>query len=320
MSENTVAAPTVVPVPPPDRLPAAVPVHKRKRHKHNRAGYGFIAPWLIGIFGFTLVPMVYSLYLSLTKFNLLTAPQWTGLDNYLTLLQDQRYLQAVKVTLIYVVTSVPLKLALALLVAVALNRGLTALGFYRSVFYLPSLLGASVAVSVMWRQIFSQQGLLNEFLSWFGIRGADWIGDPRYALWTLVLLSGWQFGTPMLIFLAGLKQLPQDLYEAAALDGAGRVRVFFRITLPLLSPMVFFNLVLETINAFQTFTPAFVVSGGTGGPIDSTLLYTLYLYLKGFGSLQMGYASAMAWVLFLVIGAFTAVYFWSARRWVNYAD
>jgi multiple sugar transport system permease protein len=316
MSEQTVAAPS----PPVPVAPARVIAHKRKRHKHNLIGYGFITPWLVGIFGFTLLPMAYSLYLSLTKFNLLTAPQWIGLDNYLSLLADQRYLQAVKVTLLYVVTSVPLKLALALLVAVALNRGLAALGFYRSVFYLPSLLGASVAVSVMWRQIFSQQGLLNEFLSWFGITGADWIGDPRYALWTLVLLSGWQFGTPMLIFLAGLKQLPQDLYEAAALDGAGPVRVFFRITLPLLSPMVFFNLVLETINAFQTFTPAFVVSSGTGGPIDSTLLYTLYLYLKGFGSLQMGYASAMAWVLFLVIGAFTAVYFWSARRWVTYAD
>jgi multiple sugar transport system permease protein len=316
MSENTVAAPTVVPVSPP----AAALVRKRKRHKHNLVGYGFIAPWLAGIFGFTLIPMVYSLYLSLTRFSLLSAPQWTGLANYVSLLHDERYLQSVKVTLLYVVTSVPLKLALALLVAVALNRGLTALGFYRSVFYLPSLLGASVAVSVMWRQIFAQQGLLNEFLGWFGIRGADWIGDPRYALWTLVLLSGWQFGTPMLIFLAGLKQLPADLYEAAALDGAGRVRMFFTITLPLLSPMVFFNLVLETINAFQTFTPAFVVSAGTGGPIDSTLLYTLYLYLKGFGSLQMGYASAMAWVLFLVIGAFTAVYFWSARRWVNYAE
>ena len=139
-------------------------------------------------------------------------------------------------------------------------------------------------------------------------------------MWTLVLLAAWQFGTPMLIFLAGLKQLPQDLYEAAAIDGAGRVTVFFRITLPLLSPMVFFNLVLETINAFQTFTPAYVISNGLGGPIDSTLLYTLYLYLKGFGSMQMGYASAMAWVLFAVIGLFTAVYFWSARRWVNYAD
>jgi multiple sugar transport system permease protein len=295
-------------------------VHKRKRHKHNLAGYGFLAPWLIGIVGFTLVPMVYSAYLSLTKFNLLTDPQWIGFGNYARLFSDERYLQSIKVTLIYVVTSVPLKLAAALLVAVALNRGLTALGFYRSVFYLPSLLGASVAVSVMWRQIFSQQGLLNEFLGLFGVQGADWLGDPRFAMWTLVLLSAWQFGTPMLIFLAGLKQLPQDLYEAAAIDGAGPVRVFFKITLPLLSPMVFFNLVLETINAFQTFTPAYVVSGGLGGPIDSTLLYTLYLYLKGFGSMQMGYASAMAWVLFLVIGAFTAVYFWSARRWVNYAD
>jgi multiple sugar transport system permease protein len=148
----------------------------------------------------------------------------------------------------------------------------------------------------MWRQIFSRDGLVNQFLGLFGVQGADWIGDPRYAMWTLVVLSAWQFGTPMLIFLAGLKQLPQDLYEAAAIDGAGRFTVFFKITLPLLSPMVFFNLVLETINAFQTFTPAYVISNGLGGPIDSTLLYTLYLYLKGFGSMQMGYASAMAWV------------------------
>ncbi|MET9633326.1 sugar ABC transporter permease [Lentzea sp. NPDC006480] len=299
---------------------SATPVRKRKRHKHNLAGYGFLAPWLVGLFAFTLIPMAYSLYLSLTKFNLLTAPQWTGFDNYARLFSDERYLQSIKVTLLYVVTSVPLKLAAALLVAVALNRGLKALGFYRATFYLPSLLGASVAVSVMWRQIFSREGLVNQFLGLFGIQGADWIGDPRYAMWTLVLLSGWQFGTPMLIFLAGLKQLPQDLYEAAAIDGAGRFTVFFKITLPLLSPMVFFNLVLETINAFQTFTPAYVISNGLGGPIDSTLLYTLYLYLKGFGSMQMGYASAMAWVLFAVIGLFTAVYFWSARRWVNYAD
>jgi multiple sugar transport system permease protein len=317
MPDSTDAAvlePTDVAPSPPVR------VHKHKRHKHNLAGYAFLAPWLIGIFGFTVIPMVYSGYLSLTKFNLLTDPQWIGLDNYVQLLSDDRFLQSVKVTLIYVATSVPLKLAAALLVAIALNRGLKALGFYRSVFYLPSLLGASVAVSVMWRQIFSQEGLLNEFLSLFGIRGADWIGDPRYAVWTLVLLSAWQFGTPMLIFLAGLKQLPRDLYEAAALDGAGPFRTFFKITLPLLSPMVFFNLVLETINAFQTFTPAYVVSNGLGGPIDSTLLYTLYLYLKGFGSMQMGYASAMAWVLFAVIGAFTALYFWSARRWVTYAE
>ncbi|MCP2241382.1 carbohydrate ABC transporter permease [Lentzea aerocolonigenes] len=318
MSENSG---TAVLDPPVDDRPAAAPVRrKRKRHKHNLAGYAFLTPWLIGLFAFTLIPMVYSLYLSLTKFNLLTAPQWIGIENYTRLFSDPRYLQSIKVTLLYVVTSVPLKLAAALLVAVALNRGLKALGFYRATFYLPSLLGASVAVSVMWRQIFSRDGLVNQFLGLFGVQGADWIGDPRFALWTLVLLSGWQFGTPMLIFLAGLKQLPQDLYEAAAIDGAGRFTVFFKITLPLLSPMVFFNLVLETINAFQTFTPAYVISNGLGGPIDSTLLYTLYLYLKGFGSMQMGYASAMAWVLFAVIGLFTAIYFWSARKWVNYAD
>jgi pectin-derived oligosaccharide transport system permease protein len=317
MSENS----GVAVLAPPAAAPAA-PVRrsKRKRHKHNLAGYAFLAPWLIGLFAFTLIPMAYSLYLSLTKFNLLTDPQWIGADNYVRLFSDERYLQSIKVTLLYVVTSVPLKLAAALLVAVALNRGLKALGFYRATFYLPSLLGASVAVSVMWRQIFSRDGLVNQVLGLFGIQGADWIGDPRYALWTLVLLSTWQFGTPMLIFLAGLKQLPQDLYEAAAIDGAGRFTTFFRITLPLLSPMIFFNLVLETINAFQTFTPAYVISNGLGGPIDSTLLYTLYLYLKGFGSMQMGYASAMAWVLFAVIGLFTALYFWSARRWVSYAD
>jgi multiple sugar transport system permease protein len=299
---------------------ATSPKPRKSKHKHNRAGYAFLAPWFIGIFGFTLIPMGYSLYLSLTKFDLLTPPKWLGFGNYTAMLHDTRFLQSVKVTLEYVLFSVPLKLALALLIALALNKGLRGLGFYRSVFYLPSLLGASVAVAVMWRQIFSQDGLLNQFLSWFGIHGADWIGDPRYALWTLILLAAWQFGTPMLIFLAGLKQLPRDLYEVAELDGAGKLRIFFKITLPLLSPMIFFNLVLETINAFQTFTPAYVVSGGDGGPIDSTLLYTLYLYQKGFTSLQMGYASAMAWVLFLVIGAFTAVYFATARRWVVYGD
>lgn len=302
--------------------PSATPVRRNKhaRHKHNRAGYGFLTPWLLGFFGFTLIPMLYSLYLSLTNYDLLTAPTWAGLRNYVQLFHDSRFWTSVRVTLEYVVFSVPLKLALALLVAVALNRGLRGLGFYRSVFYLPSLLGASVAVAVMWKQVFAADGLINEFLGLFGVKGADWVGDPRYALWTLILLNAWQFGTPMLIFLAGLKQVPQDLYEAAAIDGASRWRMFYKITLPMVSPMVFFNLVLETINAFQSFTPAYVISDGLGGPIDSTLLYTLYLYYKGFTSLQMGYASAMAWVLFLVIGCFTAVYFATARRWVNYAD
>ncbi|HWG24857.1 sugar ABC transporter permease [Actinospica sp.] len=293
---------------------------KRKRHKHNRAAYAFLTPWLIGIFGLTLIPMAYSLYLSFTNYNLLTAPKWIGLENFRLLFQDPNFWQSVRVTFEYVVFSVPLKLGAALIVAVLLNKKIRGLGFYRSAFYLPSLLGASVAVAVMWQQVFSQQGLLNEFLGVFGIHGPDWIGQPSTALWTLILLAAWQFGTPMLIFLAGLKQLPRDVYEAASLDGSGPLRTFFKITLPLLSPMIFFNLVLETINAFQTFTPAYVVSNGLGGPVGSTLLYTLYLYQKGFGSLQMGYASAMAWLLFLVIGLFTAVYFATARKWVTYGD
>ena len=293
---------------------------KRRKHKHNRAAYAFLTPWLIGIFGLTLIPMVYSLYLSLTNYNLLTSPKWIGFENYRLLFQDPNFIQSAKVTFEYVIFSVPLKLIAALVVAVLLNKKIRGLSFYRSAFYLPSLIGASVAVAVMWQQVFSQQGLLNEFLGIFGIRGPDWVGQPSTALWTLILLAAWQFGTPMLIFLAGLKQLPGDAYEAASLDGSGPLRTFFKITLPLLSPMIFFNLVLETINAFQTFTPAYVISNGQGGPVGSTLLYTLYLYQKGFGSLQMGYASAMAWILFLVIGAFTALYFATARKWVTYGD
>jgi len=307
--------------PGPSASPAPAPKpRRRKRHKHNKAAYAFLTPWLIGIFGLTLIPMVYSLYLSLTNYNLLTAPKWIGFQNYRLLFQDPNFLQSVKVTFEYVLFSVPLKLGAALIIAVLLNKKIRGLGFYRSAFYLPSLLGASVAVAVMWQQVFSQQGLLNEFLSVFGFHGPNWIGQPSTALWTLILLAAWQFGTPMLIFLAGLKQLPQDVYEAASLDGAGPLRTFFKITLPLLSPMIFFNLVLETINAFQTFTPAYVVSNGQGGPVGSTLLYTLYLYQKGFGSLQMGYASAMAWLLFLVIGVFTGLYFVTARKWVTYGD
>lgn len=298
--------------------PAPVKARKRVRHKHNRVGYAFLLPWLVGFLSFTVIPMGYSIYLSLTDFNLLTPPEWVGLSNYQQMLHDERFWQSVKVTTLFAAVSVPLKLFLALMVALALNRGLRALGFYRSSFYLPSVLGTSVAVVVMWRQIFAVDGLLNQVLSVFGIEGPDYLGDPKYALWTLILLNAWQFGTPMLIFLAGLKQLPKDVYEAAEIDGAGPIRKLFRITIPLLSPMVFFNVVLETINGFQSFTPAYAISDGQGGPIDSTLLYTLYLYLKGFTSLQMGYASAMAWVLFLVIGLFTALYFALARRWVHY--
>ena len=281
----------------------------------------FMAPWFLGLFVLTAGPMLASLYLSLTDFDLLTLPSFVGFDNYVTMLtEDPRFIQSLTVTLIYVVLSVPFQLTFALLLALALNRGLRGLSFYRAIFYVPSLLGSSVAIAIVWRQVFGQEGLFNAGLAMVSLDGRDWISTPDTALYTLVALSVWQFGSPMIIFLAGLRQIPQEQYEAAELDGAGSMTRFFRITLPLLSPIIFFNIVLQIIQSFQAFTSAFIVSGGTGGPSDSTLFYTLYLYIEGFGSFRMGYAAAMAWVLVLIIGVFSAANFLASRHWVFYAD
>jgi multiple sugar transport system permease protein len=220
-----------------------------------------------------------------------------------------------------VLWSVPLKLAVALALAMALDRSVRGAGLYRAIFYLPSLLGASVAIAILWRQIFGADGLVNQLLELtLGIVGPGWVTHPDYSLWTLVILAVWQFGSPMIIFLAGLRQIPQDLYEAASMDGAGAGRQFFRITLPLLAPVIFFNLVFQTIEAFKAFTQAFIVSGGNGGPIDSTLFYSLYLYIEAFENLRMGYASALAWLLLLIIGLFTGLAFLTSRYWVYYED
>jgi multiple sugar transport system permease protein len=297
------------------------PSPRRARRSEDRAAYLFLLPWLLGLLLLTAGPILASLYLSFTDFDLLTSPDWLGADNYRRMLTDDpQFLSAVKVTLVYVVVSVPLVLAFSLLVAVALNRRLRGLGLYRAAYYLPSLLGGSVAIAIMWRQIFGRDGLVNQVLETVGVVGPSWVSTPAYALYTLIVLNVWQFGSPMLIFLAGLKQIPQDLYDAAAVDGAGRVSTFLRVTVPLLTPLIFFNLVLQTINSFKAFTPAFILSGGTGGPADSTLFYTLYLYQEGFANFRMGYASAMAWVLLLVTAVATAVAFLSARYWVHYDD
>ncbi|MFD4022193.1 carbohydrate ABC transporter permease [Streptomyces sp. NPDC058576] len=296
---------------------------KPRSARRSEARYAllFLAPWLIGVIGFTAGPMLYSLYLSFTDFDLLSDPKWAGLANYAFMFsEDRRFWPSMNATFLYVVASVPLKLAFALGVAMMLNRGLRGLGIYRAVFYLPSLLGASVAVAVLWRRVFAGDGLLNQFLGWFGLDGPSWISEPDYALWTLVLLAVWQFGSPMVIFLAGLKQVPVELYEAAEMDGASRWQRFRNVTLPLLTPLIFFNLVLQTITSFQSFTPAFVISGGTGGPADSTLLMPLYLYQEAFANFRMGYASGLAWILLLVIAAFTAAHFALARHWVFYGD
>lgn len=289
--------------------------------QNDAPGYLFLLPWLIGFLGLTIGPMVSSLYLSFTDFDLLTSPDWVGADNYIRMFSnDPKFWASMRVTMVFVIFSVPLKLAFALAVAMLLNRGMKGLPLYRALFYLPSLLGASVAIAILWRQIFARDGLVNDFLSIFGIVGPSWISSPQYSLWTLIILAVWQFGSPMIIFLAGLRQIPQDMYEAASLDGAGKWRQFVKITLPLLTPVVFFNAIIQTIEAFKSFTPAFIISGGTGNPINSTLFYTLYLYQEAFGFFRMGYASALAWVLLALVGIFTAFSFLTSKYWVHYDD
>ncbi len=274
--------------------------------------------------GVTAIPMLLSLWLSFTNYDILTPlseVEWVGLANYERMFTaDPSYWHAVRVTVTFALVAVPLKLAAALGVALLLNRAWRGVGLFRALFYLPSLLGGSVALAIVWVNMFNRDGAFNSFLALFGIEGLPWVSDPDWALQTLMVLAIWQFGAPMVIFLAGLKQVPTELYEAASVDGAGRFSQFWHVTLPMLSPVIFFNLVLETINGFQGFTAAFVLSNGTGGPVDSTLMYTLKLYIAGFTDLEMGYASAMAWVFLIAIGLITVVFFSTGRFWVHYSD
>lgn len=285
------------------------------------AAYLFLLPWFLGLLLITLGPMLASGYFSFTNYSLVGDPEWIGWDNYERLADDPRFLHSLSVTFTYVFVSIPLQLAFALMLALALDRGVRGLPLYRSMFYLPSLMGGSVAIAILWRRIFGSDGLVNEFLGFLGVTGAPaWVSHPDFALSTLIVLNIWTFGSPMIVFLAGLRQIPESYYEAAAIDGAGRLRKFLNITLPLLTPIIFFNVVLQMIWAFQTFTQAFVVSGGSGGPADSTLFTTLYLYDQGFRRFDMGYASAMAWVLLLIIGLLTALNFYASKKWVFYSE
>jgi multiple sugar transport system permease protein len=290
------------------------------RRLENRAAYLFLTPWFIGLIGVTITPIVTSLYLSFTDYNVLDPPRWVGVANYQKLLGDRRYMNTIWTTISYVGWSVPLILVLSLSIAVTLNRGLAGLAIYRSLFYVPSLIGGSVGIGLLWLQFFGDRGVYNKFLALFGIPGKSWVSTPSTALWTVIGLHVWTFGASMVIFLAALRQIPESYYEAASIDRANAWQKFRRITLPLLTPVILFNTVLLTIGSFQSFTQAFVVSHGTGGPIDRTLLYTLYLYQRAFVLQQMGYASAMAWVLLVVIAVVTALIFFSSRYWVFYGD
>jgi len=310
-----------------------------KFFKSNAAAYVFLLPWLLGFLVLTVYPMGYSLWLGFTDYDF-TQPnmtQWIGFGNYLKMFGsvfnlkeftastgemirvDPYYMKSLAVTFTYVFVSVPLKLAFALAVAMLMNQKLRGVPFYRAVYYIPTLLGGSVAIAVLWRKLFEKDGLVNGLLGAIGFTDLPgWITNPQFALWTLVLLTVWQFGSSMIIFLAGLKQIPQEYYEAASVDGASKVRQFFAITIPLLSPVILFNLVMQMIGAFQAFTQAYIIGGGRGGVLNSTLFYTLHLYIQGWTYHEMGYASAMAWVLLIIIGVLTGVVFRTSGAWVSY--
>ncbi|MCB0200154.1 MAG: sugar ABC transporter permease, partial [Anaerolineae bacterium] len=277
--------------------------------KRNAGAYFFLTPWLLGFFVLTVYPMAYSLWLGFTNYDFTqpNATQWIGLGNYVKMFGpvfglsqfttstgeamrvDPYYLKALSVTFTYVFVSVPLKLIFALAVAVLMNQKLRGVSFYRAIYYIPTLLGGSVAIAVLWRKLFERDGLVNNLLGAIGFTNLPgWITNPKFALWTLVLLTVWQFGSSMIIFLAGLKQIPQEYYEAASVDGASKTRQFFSITLPLLSPVILFTLVLQIITTFQAFTQAYIIGGGSGGVLNSTLFYTLHLYIQGWTYHEMG--------------------------------
>jgi multiple sugar transport system permease protein len=286
------------------------------------AAYLFLAPFLVGLVVIVAGPMLTSLYLSFTNYTAAGTPSWVGLDNYIrALTADARFWRAARVTGLYVVISVPLVVAFALMLALLLNRGVKGLSIYRAIFYVPSLIGGSVAIALLWRRIFGADGIVNSGLELIGIQWtASWIGTPSTALITLIVLHAWQFGSAMIIFLAGLRQIPANLYEAASIDGANRVQKFFFVTLPMLGPLVLFNTVMNTIGSFQAFNSAYIMSNGSGGPADSTLFYTLYLYQQGFVNFNFGYASALGWMLIVAIATSVALLVLSTRRFIHYGE
>jgi multiple sugar transport system permease protein len=291
----------------------------RRQMAENIAGFAFISPWLIGLLAFTALPILFSLYYSFTEYDILASPVFNGLRNFRRMVSDDLFWKSLSVTFYYAFISVPLRLAFAFCVALLFRKAAAVIRVYQAVYYLPSIVGGSIAVAVMWRRLFMSDGAINAALRAFGINSTvSWIGLPETAVWTLIILAAWQFGSSMLIFLAGLRQIPVSYYEAARVDGAGPFRQFLAVTLPQMTPVIFFNLIMQLINGFTVFTQAFVVSGGNGDPQNATLVYALYLYQRAFKYYNMGYSSAMAWVLVLIIAVFTLFIFKTSNRWVYY--
>ncbi|MFZ5967789.1 MAG: carbohydrate ABC transporter permease [Bacillota bacterium] len=287
--------------------------------KKQRKGLLYVMPWILGFLIFTTYPFVTSLVLSFTKYDIISSPKFIGFANYVRMFtEDQDFWKSLTATFKYVFLTVPLKLAFALFIAFILNFKLKGISFYRTAYYVPSILGANVAIAVLWRFLFSTSGLVNQVLSLFGADPINWFGSPGPAMFTLTLLKVWEFGSSMVIFLAALKEIPEELYDAAAVDGANPFVTFTRVTIPLLTPVIFFNFVMQLIHAFQEFNGPYLITGG--GPLKSTYLFPVLIYDHSFKYFNMGYASALSWVLFVIIMAFTVVVFKSSKYWVFYSD
>ena len=285
----------------------------------NKEAYLYLLPWLIGILGLQLYPFVISFYYSLTSYNPLGKSTFLGINNYIELFtKDAEFWISVKATMLYVICTVPPKILMSLFIALLLNKGRKGIGILRTAYYLPSLFGGSVAVAVLWRVMFMDQGMVNNWISFFGFPAVSFLGNPKTALPTLSALEVWQFGASMVMFLAALKQVPTALYDAARVDGAGGVKSFFSITVPYISPILFFCIIMQTINALQNFTSIFVIT--RGGPLRSTYMLGLKLYNDGFLFWRMGYASATSWIIFLLVALFTLLLFASQKYWVFYSD
>ena len=292
---------------------------RRRQLREDLAGYLFISPWVIGFFAFAIIPISMSLYFSFTNYDILASPIFNGIANFKRMRTDALFWKALSVTFNYAFVAVPLRLIFAFFLASLFKRGTKMVRFYQAAYYIPSLVGGSIAVAVMWRRMFMADGLLNIFLRAIGINSTlSWIANINTALGVIILLAVWQFGSSMLIFLAGLRQIPKTYYEAASIDGAGWISQFFRITLPQMTPIIFFNLIMQLINGFTAFNQAFIISGGRGDPQNSTLFYALYLYNRAFLYNEMGYGSALAWVLVVIIAVFTGIIFKTQDRWVHY--
>ncbi|MFQ6896957.1 MAG: carbohydrate ABC transporter permease [Turicibacter sp.] len=290
----------------------------KKKFKFNSA-YLYILPWFIGFLVFKLNPFFNALLLSFQQNNLIREPKWVKLQNYQQLLfEDELFKTSLIVTFKYVFLTVPLVLVFALFIAYILNFKIKGVNFFRTAYYIPSILGGSVAISIVWKFIFGNDGVINAMLEMVGLEPVMWLTDTRYALIVLSLLKAWQFGSVMVIFLSALQNVPQSLYEAASIDGAGKWRSFFTITVPMITPVILFNAVQLLVKSFQEFNSAYLISDG--GPLNSTYLLNLFIYKNAFSSFKMGYASAASWIMFIIIMALTAVVFRSSNYWVHYND